>query len=382
MSYDVSPDIDGAIEHEPAVGLSLRKIVWPIVLSLLMLIVIGIFTFRPSEFRQIVGSINVAILGVAVLALVVRVFLGGWRLNLISRGRLGLAGGIRGQLAWDFFSNVTPSAIGGAPFAAVYVARDKQIDMGESTACLLFSMLLDQLWFALTIPVVLAASFWYAVIPESLGDVGVAGFTIYFVGMLVWVTLFGYATLYRPDIMQRLASRIFRIKWLRRFHDRVNSEMRQLRHRARILRSQPFEFYVKGILLTIGAWCVRYLFLLFIVWSFFADFDKVLLLLRTAAMTLGSLVLPTPGGAGGIEGLYALFIGPLIPAAVLAPTLLAWRFLGYYLFVGLGVFLSTHHVQKTRRRKLLESHVEPDGASNRRSAHARDAQEESANAAR
>jgi hypothetical protein len=131
--------------------------------------------------------------------------------------------------------------------------------------------------------------------------------------------------------------------------------MTQLRHRARLLRTQPARFYANGMLLTIGTWAARYLLLLFIVWSFLPDFDKLLLLLRTAAMTLGSLVMPTPGGAGGIEGLYALFIGPLIPAAILVPTLLIWRFLGYYLFVGLGIFLSTHHVQKTIRQNRREA---------------------------
>jgi hypothetical protein len=63
------------------------------------------------------------------------------------------------------------------------------------------------------------------------------------------------------------------------------------------------------------------------------------------AMTLSSLVLPTPGGSGGLEGLYALFIGPLIPEALVAPTLFAWRFLGYYIFIALGAYLFLHQVR-------------------------------------
>ncbi len=342
--------------------LSFKRILWPLLLSLVVLVVIGIYTFEPAEFRQIVDGLHPWWMTAALATVVARVYVGGWRLDFVSRGRLGRAGGIRGQLAWDFFSNVTPSAIGGAPFAAVYVARDKQIDVGESTACMLFCMLLDQLWFALTIPIILAASVYVDVIPASLGGVGVAGFVIYFVGLLAWVVFFGYATMFRPDYLQRIASWILRFRWLRRFRSRVEREMRQLRHRAKILRSQPIEFYVKGFLLTIGTGLSRYLLLLFVVWSFLDDFDQLLLVLRTAAMTLGSLVLPTPGGAGGIEGLYALFIGPLIPAATLAPTLLVWRFLGYYLFVGLGIFLSTHHMQQTMRRSALEQ-ASSDGRS-------------------
>lgn len=341
---------NGRVSETSASFISPRKILWPILLSLVVLGAIGYFTFEPDEFRQVVDRINPWLMAAALGTVVLRVYFGGLRLNFISRGRLGRAAGLRGQLAWDFFSNVTPSAIGGAPFAAVYVARDKQISVGESTAFMLFSMLLDQLWFALTIPIVIVASMYMEVIPGALGDVGTAGFMLYFCGMLGWVVLFGYATLFRPDVLQHMASRVFRIRWLRRFHDRVEHSMRQLGRRAKILRSQPAAFYVKGFLLTIGTWASRYLLLLFIVWSFYEEFDKILLLFRTAAMTLGSLIMPTPGGAGGIEALYALFIGTLIPSAALAPTLLAWRFLGYYLFVGLGVFLTTHHVQKAITR--------------------------------
>ncbi len=346
---DGLPTVQADHDASPSI-ITAKRIAWPIILSLVVLGVIAAFTFEPAEFVSIVSGVNPWMIGLALVTVFVRIYIGGWRLDYISRGKLGRSGGIRGQLAWDFFSNVTPSAIGGAPFAAVYIAQDKKINVGESTALMLFTMLLDQLWFALTIPLVLGASLVMEVIPAKLGHVGMAGFMLYFVGILAWVVLFGYSTFVRPDILRKFANWIFRFRWLRRFKDRVDQEMTLLRDRAQLLRSQRAGFYLNGMLLTVGTWAARYLLLLFIVWSFVPDFDKLLLLFRTAAMTLGSLIMPTPGGAGGIEGLYALFIGPLIPAAVLVPTLLVWRFLAYYIFVGLGVFLSTHHVQKTMRR--------------------------------
>lgn len=343
---------DARASHSPpAAPLTLRKIIWPVLLSLAALGVIGYLTFDPASFREVLQQLNPWFLAAAVGTVVVRVYLGAWRLSYVSNGRLSFSQGTRGQLAWDFFSNVTPSAIGGGPFAALYIARDSNIRVGEATALMLFTMLLDQLWFACTIPIVLAATFYVEVIPASLGSFGVAAVTLYFAGILAWVVLFGYATVFRPDLLQRFASRLFRFRWLRRYRERVEREMLQLRRRAQILRSQPLRFYVHGLLLTVGTWVSRFLLLLFIVWSVSDDFDALLLMLRTAAMTLGTLVLPTPGGSGGVEGLYALFIGPLIPQATLAPTLLVWRVLGYYLFVALGIFLSTHHVQQRIRRR-------------------------------
>jgi len=57
--------------------------------------------------------------------------------------------------------------------------------------------------------------------------------------------------------------------------------------------------------------------------------------------------MPTPGGSGGIEGLYALFVGPLIPASLVVPTLLTWRLLSYYLFIAFGAYLFMHQMRNS-----------------------------------
>lgn len=350
-SEEVAPSPSSGVDNrnQTTSSVSLAKIAGSVGLSLAVLLAIGYFTFDASAFWKMISEMRPWPFIAALLMTMTRVFFGGWRLHFISRGRLSLMEGTRGQLAWDFFSNVTPSAIGGGPIATLYVAKDRGIEVGEATAFMLFSILLDQLWFALSIPVVLAASFVMEVIPTSIGDVGLWTFVTVFAGMLLWATLFAYATLFRPSLLERLADRIFSFRYLSRFHEKVMHEMRTFTHRARALRAQPLSFYLKGFLLTSGVWMGRYLLVIFIVWSVFPTFDKLLVFLRTIAMTLSSLVLPTPGGSGGLEGLYALFIGPLIPEALVAPTLFAWRFLGYYIFLALGAYLFLHQIQQMRR---------------------------------
>ena len=97
------------------------------------------------------------------------------------------------------------------------------------------------------------------------------------------------------------------------------------------------------------------------------DLDVLLTLARTAAMTLGSLVIPTPGGSGGVEGLYALFLGPpIMPKFLVAPTLLVWRLLGYYIFIALGGYLTMHRVRaEIRARKVAALAVETPTTQNR-----------------
>ena len=340
--------------------LSPVRLIVSVLLSVAVLVLISVYTFEPTHFEQLIGQLNGWWLAAAVASVAVRVAAGGWRLSYVSHGNLRFWDGVRAQLAWDFFSNVTPSAIGGGPVAALYVARDRRIPLGQSTAILLFNILLDQFLFAISVPLILLAAPFMEVFPDSLGLAGETAFILLFLGMMVWVSVLGYAVLIRPEVLQTIARRLFRFRFLRRFQERAAAEMSQLHQRSILIRRQPLSFFAKGLLLTVIIWASRFLLPLFIVLSVFGGVDALLMFVRTIALSIGSIVLPTPGGSGGIEGLYALLLGPLMPATLVAPTLLAWRVLGYYLFIALGVYLSMHQVQQSirRRRARTEARVQ------------------------
>ncbi len=340
--------------------ISYRNIVLSVILSLVVVVIVGIVTYEPEAVRLIWQSFHPWLLALAGATVLARILVGGWRLQYVSSGHLSFSSAIRGQLAWDFFSIVTPSVIGGGPLAALYVAREGHVNAGEATALLFFAMLLDQFFFAATVPLLVIATFFMPVFPPSIGTIGMTTFLLYFVGLLGWVTLFAYVTFFRPEVLEKWLSKIFTIKWLRKYKDRVASEMYSMQARARLLRSQPPRFFINGSILTLISWAVRYLLVIFIIWSVHDNLDVVLALVRTAAMTLASLILPTPGGSGGVEGLYALFLGPPIMSKYLvAPTLLVWRILGYYVYIALGGYLTMHRVRaEIRARKLASVSVE------------------------
>ncbi|MEZ4699575.1 MAG: lysylphosphatidylglycerol synthase transmembrane domain-containing protein [Rhodothermales bacterium] len=361
---DHDPDGPAHAEaHVPSSSrISLRNVLWPLLLSLVMLLLIGYFTFDAGSFRAMLSTINPTFLVAAIVTVALRVLFGALRFQHAARGALSFMQSLRGQLSWDFFSNVTPAALGGGPFAAVYMARDSQNKVGETTALVLYTMLLDQLWSAILIPIILLSTLYVVVIPPSVGSVGMLAFIGYFIVMMTWVSLFGYATLFRPELIQRLSDRIFRLKFLRRFRPHVAREMKQMGECARIIRSQPPSFFAYSFMLTAGTWIPRYLLPVCIVMSVFPDLDSLLFLIRGITMMVSAMIIPTPGGAGGIEGLYALFMGPLMPKALVAPTLFMWRFLGYYIFLGLGAFLFK---KKHATPRPLDPPAVPEGPSRR-----------------
>lgn len=359
---DVSP-----LSSSPPL-LPLRYAVWSMLLSLGVLVVIGLVTFEAQEFRAVFERVHPGLLAAAFGMLALRVLMGGWRIRHAAHGRMGLRAGIRTQLAWDFSSNITPAFMGGAPLAALYVAQDSQgsrrgaIPLGEATASLLFVMLLDQCWFALMAPVIFVAALFLEVIPRTFGTIGTGMTYLYFFGFMIWTGLLAYGMLFRPELLQRLADRMCRIRGLQRFRDRVAHEMAQFGEKARLLRAESPWFFLKGLLLTAGTWLPRYLLMLLIVWSVHPAVDQGLFLLRAIALNIAALVMPTPGGAGGVEGLYAVLFSPLMPHALVLPTLVIWRVMAYYLFLPFGVILSTHQVQKRlhrRRRKPSSRRSEP-----------------------
>ena len=336
--------------------ISYRNIVLSVLLSLAVVVIVGAITYEPEAIRLIWESFHPWLMGLAAISVVARILVGGWRLQYVSSGHLSFSSAVRGQLAWDFFSIVTPSAIGGGPLAAVYLARDGKVQVGEATALLFFAMLLDQFFFAATVPLLVIATFFIPVFPPAIGTIGTTTFLLYFVGLLGWVTVFAYVTFFRPQVLEKWLNKIFRIRWLRKYQDRVASEMYSMQTRAKLLRSQPARFFVNGSLQTLAAWAIRYFLVIFIIWSVYDDLDVLLALVRTAAMTLGSLILPTPGGSGGVEGLYALFLGPpVMPKYMVAPTLLVWRILGYYVFIALGGYLTMHRVRAEIRARKQSS---------------------------
>jgi uncharacterized protein (TIRG00374 family) len=106
-----------------------------------------------------------------------------------------------------------------------------------------------------------------------------------------------------------------------------------------------------GIVFAAVAWIFRYLTLFLVVSSVYHIPNAIQFIARTMAMLHLALILPTPGGSGGIEGMYALFFTePLIPKGFLAPTLLVWRFLSYYVAIGVGLAITTHVLDRWRSR--------------------------------
>lgn len=333
-----------------------RDLVLPVALSLGAVGVILWLTYEPGTFRAVRSTFEPWVFLGALGALALQITAGGLRLRHVSRGGLDAKAGVRAQLTWDLMSAVTPSAMGGAPFAAFFIAKENGLAYGRVTALMLFTMLMDQLWFAVLIVVLYVSAIWLPVFPTTLGAAGIGTVAAYLGGMLVYIGFFAYATLVRPELLEKLANTIVRFKWLRRFEPTVRRETRKLRHQATVLRGQPLGFYLKGAGYTLLYWIGRYGIVFMVALSFWREFRHVLFVMRTAGLWLAGLAMPTPGGSGGIEALYMLYLAPLLPSGYGGPALFLWRAVAYYGVLVLGLFVAGGAI-----RALLAGETPPEG---------------------
>ncbi len=265
------------------------------------------------------------------------------KIKFLSEGELSWMGALRVALTWDFASAVTPSTIGGAPVATYAMSREG-MKLGKSTAIVLYGVLLDQFWYAMAVPILLVAGIWFEVIPPEIGFVGAASMILIYATLLIYGGLLAYGLLVNPKSIKNIVNWVFRLPFLRKFKEKVNEEAEHLEEYSYELRKKSSIFILKAYYLSTMACLCRVAIPVIVVLSLLPA-DEIMLVLRSLAMNLAFLVIPTPGGSGGVEGLFAIFLGPLIERSVfIGLAVFVWRVMTYYVSIGLGIIATTWYV--------------------------------------
>jgi len=298
------------------------------------------------------------ILAIAVTLL--KVYFSAEKIRFLADKAINRMASIRIALSWDFASAVTPSTIGGAPVATFAMTREG-IRFGKSSAIVLYGVLLDQFWYALAVPILLISSIYFEVIPAEIGLAG--SITMFFIygGLILYGVLLTYGLLINPASLKNILRSIFSLRILRKYSDKVNAEASNLEKYSIELRKKPISFVLKAFFLSTMSWLCRIAIPVIVVLSLLPA-DEILLVLRSLSMNLAFLVIPTPGGSGGVEGLFAIFLGPLIErTAFIGLAVFVWRIITYYISIGLGIIAMFWYVNQTVIEKLDDNSDQSEG---------------------
>ncbi len=314
-------------------------------LSLIATGIVLYYTYTPDGFEY-VRLKRMPGLVIALVVAMLKIWFTAAKIRYLAYKKISWMAAIRIVISWDFASAITPSTIGGAPLG-IYAMTRERIPLGQASAITLYALLLDQLFYLMVIPVLVVAGFYLDVIPPNVGWVGKWAMGLVYFILLSYGAILAYGVLINPVAMSKVVLWLFKLPFLNKHYDKIKKEMKNLIKTSDELRNMPFRFLLNAFLLSSLAWLARAWLPTIVVLSFLPA-DVLLSFLRSLAMSFASLFMPTPGGSGGVEGLFVLFQGSLMDRDVfIGIATFMWRFITFYLIIGLGIMVVSWYLNRS-----------------------------------
>lgn len=279
-------------------------------------------------------------LGIAVLFMVGRDFFYMVRIRVLTKNELTWKRSFVVILLWEFASALTPGVVGGAAIAMFILNREK-IALGRSTAIVVITAFLDNLFYLLMIPIVFLMVDQSILFPENLSSSNSVQFifwtgfaTIFAVCSILFASIF-----LMPNLAKLILGFIFRFPLLKRWRSKAIQTGEEIYTTSGELKGEPTSFWIKAFFSTFGSWISRYLVINAILQAFIhlTITEHFLLLGKQLVLWLFMLVSPTPGASGVAEYAFGELLSTFAASSMLLVALaVIWRLISYfpYLFIG------------------------------------------------
>jgi uncharacterized protein (TIRG00374 family) len=288
------------------------------------------------------------------------------RIRILSKNDLNWRQAFRVIMLWEFTSAISPSTVGGTAVAVVFIHKEG-ISVGRSTAIVLATSFLDELYFVIMFPLILLIVGGDILFTTSLQGTGiallnnlvfvaVAGYII----ILAWVLLVGYGLFIDPEKIKKTIIWLFRLPVLRRWKESAVRAGEDIVKSSHELKGQKFSFWVKAFTATFLSWTSRYWVVNAILVAFFTIKDHFLIFARQLVTWIMMIVSPTPGGSGFAELILSRYISDTIPADAASISSLAlaiaiiWRIISYYPYLIIGASIAPGWIQRNFVKPLAK----------------------------
>lgn len=341
------------------------RVIIPMIIGLGVVFYMIYQEFDSEKFSALsVGYYSIIWLVISVLMMLTRDIGYMIRLKILAGKELKWKSVINIILLWEFTSAVTPSAIGGTS-VAVYFIHKEGLSVGKSTAIVMATSILDELYFILMFPLML-----FFVSTQELFQVGSEIGTLDFTNKYFYFAIIGYSIklsflsiiiyglFVNPQSVKKLLVFIFKLYFLKRWRKSVEKVGDDMVLASDELKTKGFLFWFKAFVATFFSWSARYLVLNFLILALFAsssyvqsDYitgigDQFLLFARQLVMWIMMLIMPSPGGSGFVEAVFSEYMAEFIPLGFVAIMALLWRFVTYYPYLVIGAFVLPKWVRK------------------------------------
>lgn len=335
-------------------GFSIWKILLPTFIGLGVIIYMFSREFNISDLKQISVTGNTVFWIIIAFCFMLGRDAGFTiRYRYLTEKQLSWKQCIKVTLLAEFGTAITPSVVGGSSMAVVFLTKEK-IPVGRSTTMVFVTLLLDEMFFVVTFPILLLCLPFHTLFADNtaLGSGVLVLFVVAYVIKMILCTLLIVGLFFRPQTIRWLIIKIFRLPFLRRWHKSAVKAGDDIIISSREIRGKTSSYWVPLIAATILSWCSRYLVVNAIFMAFFEVRDNLLIFARQFVMWVVMVVSPTPGGSGFTEFIFKQYLSEFIPLAGIVPVIiLIWRLLTYYNYLLVGALIVPGWVKKSFGKK-------------------------------
>jgi glycosyltransferase 2 family protein len=339
-------------ENNPLKRISGIKVIYPVIIGLGVISFFLYKNYNPKAFASFSFSFKmVFFLFLAVCFMAIRDIGYMFRIRVLTNKDLSWKQAFRVIMLWEFSSSVLPSAVGGTTIAWIFVNKEG-INLGRSTAVVMATSFLDELYFVIMFPLLMAVISIPKLFTVGVGVHGdsvfsltneflwfaVIGYSLKF----IFIIILGYGLFINPRGLKWLLLVVFKLPFLRKFRPAANITGNEIITSSEELKRQKLGFWLKAFGGTFISWSARYLVVNALLLAFFSISDHFLLFARQLVMQNIMLIFPTPGGSGFSEYIFTSYLKDFIPVsveytgAIIIVIAFLWRLVSYYPYLIIG----------------------------------------------
>lgn len=316
-------------------------------------------SFDAESFRAINWTWNSTLwIFVALLMMATRDLAYMYRIRVLTDYKISWRNSFDTIMLWEFASAISPSIVGGSG-VAIYIVNKEGINIGRSTAVVMTSALLDELFYIVTVPVIFLLVGYHQLfevelpteaVSASIQKYGIQG--VFFAGYIFIVILTSaitFAVFFRPRTFKWILLQIFRLPFLRKWRHDAGATGDDIMVTSKELKGKPLKFWLKSFGATLMSWTARYWVVNFIILAFIdvAFVDHFMIYARQLVMWVIMLISPTPGGTGIAEIAFSGFLKEFIPLGLVASLAVLWRLISYYPYLFIGAVVLPRWIRRT-----------------------------------
>lgn len=277
-----------------------------------------------------------------------------WRFRTLTDHKISWKQALRVNMLCEFTSAVTPSTVGGSSFGMIYLTGEG-LSLGRSTAIMIATLFLDELFYVVFCPIILAMIGFtglFDISNQHISDSIRLTFWIVYIGLSIWTLILFFGLFIKPVFIRQLILWICKLPILKRWYADAEKMGDAIVCTSAELKDKPLWWWIRAFVGTSLSWMSRYLVVNALMLAFLIDAEQFMVLARQLVMWVVLTVCPTPGGSGVSEWIFKNYYGDIIQSSSLALVIaLCWRIVSYYVYLVIGVCVIPSWLRQWHRKR-------------------------------